>query len=70
MNEHTVWIGPAPAMERSAQIGEPDYERDARAAYRDLIHALQAGRGTRRPQQRQLLLEVVKEKDRQRGLFG
>jgi hypothetical protein len=40
-----------------------------RAAMKDLIQTLQ-GRGTRRPQQRQLLLEAVVERDKGRGLFG
>src|SRR5438046_2360296 len=29
-NENTVWLGPAPALESCAQVGEADYLRDAR----------------------------------------
>ena len=41
-----------------------------RAAYRELIETLQAGRNAARDQQRMLLLAAVKKKDRERGLFG
>jgi hypothetical protein len=41
-----------------------------RAAFRDLIASLEAGRGAAKHQQRQLLLAEVKERDRERGLFG
>jgi hypothetical protein len=40
-----------------------------RAAYRELIETLQAGRNAARDQQR-MLLAAVKQKDRDRGLFG
>ena len=41
-----------------------------RAAYKELIATLEAGRGAARHQQRQLLLAAVKERETQRGLFG
>jgi hypothetical protein len=52
-----------------------DTETDARrAAYGELIETLQARRGPAGRQQRALLVEAVKqkdrEKDRERGLFG
>ena len=48
-----------------------DSEFEARrAAYKELVATLEAGRGAARHQQRQLLLAAVKERDQQRGLFG
>jgi hypothetical protein len=40
MNEQIIWLGPAPALEPSAQVGEQDYARDARAECRAFIAAI------------------------------
>jgi hypothetical protein len=48
-----------------------DTEPEARrAAFRELIETLQARRASAGRQQRMLLLEAVRQKDRERGLFG
>jgi hypothetical protein len=44
-------------------------EHGRRAAFKDTVATLEAGRGAGRHQQRQLLIKAVKEKDRGRGLF-
>jgi hypothetical protein len=41
-----------------------------RAAFRELIETLQGLRRAAGRQQRMLLVEPVKQKDRERGLFG
>jgi hypothetical protein len=65
------WGGAGAHLEPSVGSVPYDTEYDARrAAYRDLIDTLQAGRGAARDQQRMLLLAAVKQKDRERGLFG
>ena len=40
-----------------------------RAAFKELIAALETGRGAAKHQQRQLLLAAVKQRNRERGLF-
>jgi hypothetical protein len=40
VNEETIWIGPAPALESYAHLGEPDYARDAKAECRAFIDAI------------------------------
>jgi hypothetical protein len=40
MNEETVWLGPTPAGERCAQLGDPDYARDARIECRAFADAI------------------------------
>ena len=54
-------------------IGSVPYDTEIearRAASKELIAWLQSGRGAEKNQQRQLLLAAVKERDRERGLFG
>ncbi len=54
-------------------VGSVPYDTEPearRAAYKELIETLQAARQAAGRQQRALLLEAVKEKDRERGLFG
>jgi hypothetical protein len=58
-------------MEPSVMSVPFDTEHEARrAAMKELIETLQAGRHAARDQQRMLLLAEVKKKDRERGLFG
>lgn len=40
MNEETIWLGSAPAAEPCAQVGDPDYARDARVECRAFIEAI------------------------------
>src|SRR4051812_20653404 len=40
MDEDVNWIGPVPAMEDCAQVGDPDYARDARVECRAFIEAI------------------------------
>jgi hypothetical protein len=54
-------------------VGSVPYDTEPearRAAYQELIETLQGSRGRAGRPQRLLLLEAVKEKDRERGLFG
>jgi hypothetical protein len=65
------WGNGGTCMEPSVGSVPYDTEPEARrAAYRELIETLQAGRRAAQDQQRMLLLEAVKKKDRDRGLFG
>jgi hypothetical protein len=40
MNENVNWLGPTPALECCAQVGEPDYARDAKVECRAFIEAI------------------------------
>lgn len=54
-------------------VGTVPFDTEAEAkrwAFKELIEWLQVGRGAAKHQQRQLLLAAVKDRDRQRGLFG
>jgi hypothetical protein len=44
-------------------------ENDRRAAFKDLLDTLTAGRGAAKHQQKQMLIQAVKERDRNWGLF-
>jgi hypothetical protein len=65
------WGNGGTCVEPSVGSVPYDTELDARkAAMRELIETLQAGRHAAEDQQRMLLLAAVKAKDRERGLFG
>ena len=65
------WGNGGTHLEQSVGAVPYDTEFEARkAAYRELIAALQPGRAAAKNQQRTLLLAAVKQKDRERGLFG
>jgi hypothetical protein len=65
------WGNGSACMEPSVGSVPYDTEPEARrAAFRELIETLEAGRGAAKDQQRMLLLAAVKQKDRERGLFG
>jgi hypothetical protein len=40
MNEEIVWLGSGPASENCAQVGDPDYARNAKAECRAYIQAI------------------------------
>jgi hypothetical protein len=40
MTDDIIWIGPAPADEDCAQVGDPDYARNAKAECRAFIDAI------------------------------
>lgn len=42
MSEEIYWLGSAPALEDCAQVGSPDYARDAKAECRAYIEAIRA----------------------------
>lgn len=40
MNEETIWLGPVPTLEPSAQVGDDDYARNARAECAAFVAAI------------------------------